>query len=162
MLEKKKYNRLTPIKIAYKKDRASYWLCQCDCGNTTTVREASIKNGHTKSCGCIRSDRMKYSNPRTTHGLRGHRLNSIWRGMKTRCYNKNSLEYSNYGGRGITVCKEWKDDFKSFYDWAMSHGYKEGLTIDRIDNNGNYEPNNCQWLTKSENVAKRFKDELKK
>lgn len=82
--------------------------------------------------------------------------------MKTRCYNKNSLEYSNYGGRGITVCKEWKDDFKSFYDWAMSHGYKEGLTIDRIDNNGNYEPNNCQWLTKSENVAKRFKDELKK
>lgn len=162
MLELKKYGKLTPIKIDHRKASTNYWECKCDCGKTTVVRETYLKNGHTKSCGCIRSDRMKYSNPRTTHGLRGHRLNSIWRGMKTRCYNKNSLEYSNYGGRGIAVCKEWKDDFKSFYDWAMSHGYKEGLTIDRIDNNGNYEPNNCQWLTKSENVAKRFKDELKK
>lgn len=162
MLEKEKYNRLTPIKIAYKKDRASYWLCQCDCGNTTIVREASIKNGHTKSCGCIRVERMKLENPKYNHGLRYHRLNSIWRGMKTRCYNQKSLEYSNYGGRGIKVCDEWKNDFKAFYDWAMNNGYKDDLTIDRINNNGNYDPNNCQWLTKSENISKRFRDQAKK
>lgn len=162
MLELKKYGKLTPIKIDHRKASTNYWECKCDCGKTTVVRETYLKNGHTKSCGCIRSDRMKYSNPRTTHGLRGHRLNSIWRGMKTRCYNEKSFGYSNYGGRGIIICDEWKNDFKVFYDWAIKNGYKDGLTIDRINNDGNYEPNNCQWITKSENVAKRFKDELKK
>ena len=77
MLELKKYGKLTPIKIDHRKASTNYWECKCDCGKTTVVRETYLKNGHTKSCGCIRSDRMKYSNPRTTHGLRGHRLNSI-------------------------------------------------------------------------------------
>ena len=161
MLEKKKYNRLTPIEIAYKRGRVNYWLCKCDCGKSVIVREPNIKNGHTKSCGCIRVERMKLENPKYNHGLRYHRLNSIWRGMKTRCYNQKSLEYSNYGGRGIKVCDEWKNDFKAFYDWAMSNGYRDNLTIDRINPFGNYEPSNCRWATYEEqakNKRKNFKE----
>lgn len=90
----------------------------------------------------------KEKNPNFKHGLRHSRLYGIWLQMKNRCYNLKTERYPDYGGRGITICNEWKDDFKAFYDWAMSHGYQENLTIDRINNDGNYEPSNCRWITR--------------
>lgn len=90
------------------------------------------------------------------HGLRHDPLYSVWANMKNRCYNKNDPHYERWGGRGITVCKEWRNNFKLFYDWAVANGYRKGLTLDRIDNNGNYEPSNCRWSTiKEQNRNKR-------
>lgn len=119
----------------------------CHCGNVfeTTIR--NIKGDHTKSCGCKTKELLSNSNHK--HGLRKHPLYGIWCDMKQRCFNKNDIEYINYGGRGITVCDEWKTDFKTFYGWAISNGYKKGLTLDRKDNDGNYEPDNCRWTTKT-------------
>lgn len=91
-----------------------------------------------------------FGNKYHLHGLRNSRLYRIWTNIKTRCYNAKDPHYSRWGGRGIVMCDEWKDDFKSFYDWAMSNGYSDDLTIDRIDNDGNYEPSNCRWVTAKE------------
>ena len=116
------------------------WLCKCDCGNKKIVAGGHLVSGDTKSCGCLR----------IKHGMRNTRLYSIWHGMKERCYNTKHKFYKHYGGRGIKVCEEWKNDFQTFADWALSHGYADNLTIDRIDVNGNYEPSNCQWATNAE------------
>lgn len=89
---------------------------------------------------------------RQRHGLKKTRLYRIWLAMKNRCFNAKTMRYPDYGGRGIVVCSEWKNDFKSFYDWSMSHGYDDSLSIDRIDNDGNYEPSNCRWATQLEQV----------
>ena len=94
------------------------------------------------------------------HGLRNTRLFSIWANIKTRCTNSNSTFYNRYGGRGITICDEWKDNFKAFYDWAMANGYQDNLTIDRIDNNGNYEPNNCRWVTVKDQARNKTNNHL--
>lgn len=117
------------------------WLCQCECGNYTKVRGYDLRKNHIKSCGCWQ---------RKTHGFNKTRLHITWGLMKDRCNNKNNMNFHNYGGRGIKVCREWNEKFICFYDWAMNSGYKDNLTIDRIDNDGNYEPTNCRWVTMKE------------
>ena len=136
--------------------RQVQYLCQCDCGNKKVVRGLHLRGGNTKSCGCHRGDSLV--NYCTTHGKSNQRIYNTYRAMKERCYNKHNIEYKNYGARGITVCDAWLKDFNAFYSWAMENGYADGLTIDRINNEGNYEPTNCQWITRSENSRKRNKE----
>lgn len=128
----------------------SLWLCRCDCGTEKIVRGHDLKGG-TKSCGCSR----KYNCGLYKHGLSHTRIHSIWRSIKDRCYNPKNQDYKHYGGRGITVCEEWKNDFLSFYNWALNNGYGEGLTIDRIDVNSGYHPENCQWVSMVEQSNNR-------
>lgn len=124
------------------------WACRCECGNTTFVRGDHLKDAHVKSCGCASSQKSKERF--TKHGMSRSRIYRIWTGMKQRCLNQNSESYADYGGRGITVCNEWANDFQVFYDWAVLNGYSDKLSIDRINPNGNYEPSNCRWATMRE------------
>lgn len=130
------------------KSRRRTFLCRCDCGNSKNIALNSLRTGNTKSCGCIK----KITSPinATAHGMRCSKIYSVWRGMKQRCYLKSNPSYKDYGGRGIRVCDLWLDDFQAFYDWAMENGYKEGLSIERINVNGDYEPDNCEWIPFSE------------
>lgn len=116
------------------------WLCICECGNETIVKERLLKDGHRKSCGCLRGKHM------ITHGETKTRLFKIWSAMNERCERKAHVHYKDYGGRGITVCDEWKE-FISFRDWSLKNGYAENLSLDRKDVDGNYEPSNCRWVT---------------
>lgn len=125
------------------------WHCKYDCGNETDVLSYNLRSGHTTSCGCVHDENMK-NGLRSSHGLIESRLYSIWENMKQRCGNPNTHNFKYYGGRGIKICSEWATNFRFFYDWAMSHGYSDDLSIDRIDVNGNYEPSNCRWATSKE------------
>lgn len=130
------------------------WKCKCDCGNNNVVVYGqSLTRGKTKSCGCMKGEYV--SKNKTKHGKRYTRIYSIWSGMKSRCFLETDLDFLNYGGRGITVCDEWKDNFELFYNWAINNGYEENLTIDRINVNSNYEPNNCRWITSAEQNRNR-------
>lgn len=125
------------------------WDCVCDCGVTSSVRSAELRNGN--STGCKKCQRDKV----TTHGDYGTRLYNTWAQMKSRCFNINAQSYKDYGGRGITVCDEWSS-YPFFRDWALSNDYTDELTLDRIDNDGNYDPSNCRWSTmKEQNRNKR-------
>lgn len=150
-----KFGRLTTLyKLNnYHKKDGTYWLCVCDCGKLFEVKGGNLRSDNTKSCGCWLKENAQLQF--TTHGKRNTRLYRTWNHMKSRCYNKNVKHYNDYGGRGIAVCDEWKDDFMSFYNWAMANGYDDTLTIDCIDVNGNYEPNNCRWADKKQQSRNR-------
>ncbi len=149
----KRFGRLIVISREYKKNtKQTIWLCRCDCGNEILVAKQKLINHKTISCGCYRKEMV------STHNMSQTRIYRIWIKMKERCYNQNHKFYKNYGGRGIRICEEWlnkKNGFINLYNWAIENGYEENLTIERIDVNGNYEPNNCAWITMKEQARNK-------
>lgn len=144
-----RFGRLIVGTISHKNNHGSWcWNCKCDCGNLCIISGASLRSGRTQSCGCYNKERSSATH--LQHGVAYTNLAAVRNTMLQRCYSPNSKSYPDYGGRGISVCEAWKIDPVSFYDWAFSSGYKEGLSLDRINNEGNYEPSNCKWSTRKE------------
>ena len=162
-----RFGRLNVIERAGRdKHNNALWICKCDCGNKTIVPGSRLRSGHTKSCGCIQKEaasksisRFNNSENRVTNGHLIHGetktpLYNAWCRMRRRCNDEKYDHYDRYGGRGISVCDEWRN-YISFRDWALSNGYVEGLELDRINNDGNYEPSNCRWVTRTFQVRNR-------
>lgn len=149
-----KFGRLLVLEnTKIKKHGATLYKCKCDCGNEIVVPNSYLKSGHTRSCGCLSKE------AHAKHNSSNSRLYEIHQGMKKRCFNENCLAYKDYGGRGITICKEWLD-FLTFKEWALSNGYDDTLTIERTNVNGNYEPSNCKWIAKNEQSRNTRKNVL--
>lgn len=145
----KKFGKLTVLEELSERDKFGnkMYKCKCDCGNFIRIRGACLRVGNNKSCGCLRG---------INHGKRKEPLYWVWCSIKQRCYNHNNHRYKDWGGRGITMCDEWFNNFQAFYEWSINTGYCKGLTIDRIDNSKNYEPSNCRWVDKkTQNRNKR-------
>lgn len=161
-----KFGKLEVLKyVGLSKFKAATWECLCECGNKTIVNSNALRTGHTQSCGCSRKEStrawlLKYN---TKHNGSYSRLYSVWGGIKARLYNKKNSHYVYYGARGIKMCKEWRTDFNKFREWALSHGYDENAaygacTIDRINVDGDYEPNNCRWVNLKVQANNKRKD----
>lgn len=156
-----RFGRLTVVDFCEVKAHKARWKCVCDCGLVVIATTGNLKSGNTKSCGCIRRETAAaQGKANITHG-NSHsnrtRLYTIWCGMRQRCNNEHREAYALYGGKGVKVCEEW-NDFRVFREWALTHGYNDTLSIDRINHNGNYCPDNCRWITLSENVARANKN----
>lgn len=157
-----RFGRLVAVESVGRDSRSTYrlWRCICDCGNECYVNTNNLTSGDTRSCGCLKSELTSKRN--STHHKSNHRLYAVWSGIKYRCYNKHCRGYENYGGRGISVCDEWLNSFESFYEWAIDNGYDEDAprgkcTIDRIDNDGNYDPSNCRIVDMKTQARNRRK-----
>lgn len=146
----RQFGRLTAIQraedyVSPSGMRSQKWQCRCQCGNTVKVLRQNLLSGHSESCGCLRRE-LRLQNGKWK-GMSSEHLHYVWRAMVRRCTNSKDKSYQDYGGRGIKVCGEWRDDYLAFRQWAMDNGYAQGLSIDRIDCDGNYEPANCRWTT---------------
>lgn len=161
------FGRLTCLKYEGRtKQYDALWLCQCECGNRCVTRAGALRGGHTLSCGCFRQERTRQSH--LSHGRSHSKLYKVWTKMKERCANPHDVSYPYYGPHGIIVCREWLT-FEPFQAWAIAAGYQEGLTIERVNNDGNYEPGNCIWTTqavqnrnKRNNIIVTFQGETRK
>lgn len=136
------FGKLTVIKFGGRKNGKRFWHCRCKCGSYTESLHGNLISGNANSCGCSRGESLK------KHGLRNHKLFTVWVNMRARCYNKNGSQYKDYGGRGIVVCKKWVNNFKAFYDWSIANGWEKSLTLDRRDNSKSYTPSNCRFTTR--------------
>lgn len=163
-----RFTRIKVISLFGIEKNKAIWNCKCDCGNEKKISGNSLRRGLTKSCGCLHKESSNInikgaSRSRTRIYLNGkiHPLYSVFQGMKQRCFNKKSKIYKWYGEKGISIFKEWVECADNFVIWCEKNGYQKGLQIDRIDRNGNYDPKNCQFITKVENLKKIRKDNLK-
>lgn len=152
-LSGQRFGRLLVLNFKERVNKHTIFLCKCDCGKIVESSSNILRVGKKVSCGCYNLELIKKRS--ITHGLSKHPLFRTWCDMKNRCYFKKHNRYANYGGKGILICKEWLDDFKVFYDWAIESGWEHGLTIDRIKNDKNYEPSNCRWATMKEQNSNR-------
>ena len=147
-LKRKSYGKLTPIGEPFRENRRTYIMASCSCGSAPKkYRIEGIESGHSRSCGCFHKEFL--SKMQTTHGIARHPVYKVYKALMDRCYNPKNKSYKRYGGRGISVCDEWRNDIKSFYDWSLVNGWANGLTIERENNEGNYEPSNCKDIPHS-------------
>lgn len=155
-----KFTKLTVIKLARKEKKGNryryYWQCRCECGNLKEVRTDCLTQGMVQSCGCLKKEQDKINLVKNhKHKLSHTKLWDTYYSMKSRCYNQNDKRYNDYGGRGIKICNEWLQSFDNFVQWAVLNGFKKELQIDRIDNNLDYSPKNCRWVSAKENCRNR-------
>lgn len=167
------FGNLEVLEESEKRDKNGnvYWVCRCSCGKTKEINGRSLTTGRTISCGCYNLEnnqkKLGQKKYKKTHGKSYSRLYLVYKAMKNRCYNKNVKKYKNYGALGVSVCSEWKNDFVSFYNWAVKNGYDENAkfgdcTLDRINVYGNYCPENCRWISnKEQQKNKRKKNETR-
>lgn len=151
----KRFGRLVVLELAEPLNGKRRFKCLCDCGNIAIVFSSNLKRGNTTSCGCARVNKIVTLNKK--HGMKGTKLYGIWMAMRSRCNNPNNKAFHRYGGRGIKCCQQW-EEFSSFLEWATANGYKEGLSLDRIDNDGPYAPENCRWATNEQQSTNTSKN----